>query len=237
MAEKPLGYRNFGSIPHLPNSRMGPGDHACSPGQERIATVRVRDKHDFVTVTEKLDGSNTGIAKIGREIVPLTRAGYRATDSPYEQHHLFHDWVMANENRFDAILEDGNRVCGEWLAQAHGTRYDLTGREPWVMFDLFLDAHQREATWEARYLADKYGFAVPHLLATEPVSVEEAMSRLGKFGFYGARDPVEGVVYRVERDGKCDYLCKWVRGDKVDGSYLESQTGEGPVWNWRPDAG
>jgi len=30
-----------------------------------------------------------------------------------------------------------------------------------------------------------------------------------------AIDPIEGLVYRVERKGKVDFLAKWVRPDKV----------------------
>jgi hypothetical protein len=52
------------------------------------------------------------------------------------------------------------------------------------------------------------------------------MENLGEYGFQGAIDKVEGVVYRVERKGKVDFLCKYVRPDKKDGCYLESETGK-----------
>jgi hypothetical protein len=51
---------------------------------------------------------------------------------------------------------------------------------------------------------------------------------LGTYGTYGALDPVEGAVWRVERNDKVDFLAKYVRPDKVDGSYFEGE----PVWNW-----
>lgn len=55
---------------------------------------------------------------------------------------------------------------------------------------------------------------------------------------YGATDPVEGCVWRVERRGVVDFLTKYVRPDKIDGSYLPKEIdgvmhGE-PIWNWRP---
>jgi len=71
MSVKPLGRKSYGSIGHLPNSRMGPADRKISEGQERIATAKARDKHDRVIVTEKLDGSNVGIAKVAGKIVAL----------------------------------------------------------------------------------------------------------------------------------------------------------------------
>ena len=72
---KPLGQKNYGSIPHMKHSRMGSGDHSCSEGQERIATKQARDYKDLVIVQEKLDGSNVGIAKVGGKIIALTRSG------------------------------------------------------------------------------------------------------------------------------------------------------------------
>ena len=88
---KPLGRKSYGSIPHLPGSRIGPGDHKCSEGQAKIATEKKRDKHDLIIVQEKLDGSNVGIAKINDDIIPLTRAGYLANTSPFIQHQYFWD--------------------------------------------------------------------------------------------------------------------------------------------------
>ena len=35
-SKKPLGRKAYGSIPHLPGSRIGPGDHHCHEGQRRI---------------------------------------------------------------------------------------------------------------------------------------------------------------------------------------------------------
>jgi len=61
--DKPLGRKSYGSIPHLPDSRLGVGDHHCHEGQSVICTERRRDKHDRIIVTEKVDGSNVAIAK------------------------------------------------------------------------------------------------------------------------------------------------------------------------------
>jgi hypothetical protein len=68
---KPLGIKNYGHIPHLPGSRMGPGEHHCDPGQARIATKTTRDRHDTVIVLEKLDGLNVGVARVDGTICPL----------------------------------------------------------------------------------------------------------------------------------------------------------------------
>lgn len=239
---KPLGRKAYGSIPHLPNSRMGPGDHKCSPGMERIATVKTRDKHDVVIVQEKLDGSNVAIAKHDGQILALTRAGYLATSSPYEQHHVFDTWVFQRRALFADMLDEGERLCGEWLALAHGTRYGLehqSPHSPFVPFDimrgtdraLFIEVFDRTMEW---------GFLAPTVINEymQPMDVETAMQRLEprpyQHGYRGALEPVEGAVWRVERKGKVDFLVKYVRSDKIDGKYLPEISGKPAVWNWQP---
>ena len=232
---KPLGHKSYGSIPHLPNSRMGPGDHHCSPGQARIATERARDRHDVVIVQEKLDGSNVGIAKLNGQIIPLTRAGYHANTSPYEQHHLFAGWVTKRWALFDALLVEGERICGEWLAQAHGTRYDLNkyGQQPFAAFDI-MRGMDRALFAEVSERTNQFGLEMPHALEIgPPMAVDAALAALNTYGYHGALDAVEGAVWRVERKGVVDFLVKYVRPDKKDGCYLESITGEPATWNWR----
>ncbi len=241
--KKPLGRKNYGSIPHLPNSRMGPGDHKCHEGQERIATIKARDKHDEIIVQEKLDGSNVGVARIGDSIVPLGRAGYTAASSPFLQHRLFSNWTYKNTERFMAVLEDGERLVGEWLAQAYGTIYDLP-HEPLVVFDLM--AGKERITYDDFHSRVYSYFVVPYLIHRgDPIAVKSAMKELGAYGHHGAVNPVEGVVYRIERNKLVDrhsgnrkrivdFLAKWVRPEKKDGVYLESVSGGEPVWNWQP---
>lgn len=232
MPDKPLGMKAYGSIPHLPGSRLGPGDHHVTEGQARICLVRPRDKNDLILVQEKLDGSSCAVAKINGVCVPLIRAGYPAISSRFEQHHLFAQWVYANYDRFNERLEEGERLVGEWLAQAHGTRYALT-HEPFVVFDLM---HGQERVPYDEFVKCTFPyFVLPNLLHYgTPFAIEDAMALLADGGDHGALDPVEGAVWRVERNGKVDYLAKYVRPNKIDGKYLPEITGSEPVWNWRP---
>ena len=64
---KPLGQKGYGTIPHLPGSRRGPGDKGVNDGQFRICCVKTPPdrKGDAVFIQEKLDGSNTGVVKLG----------------------------------------------------------------------------------------------------------------------------------------------------------------------------
>jgi hypothetical protein len=225
---------------------MGPSDRSCHAGQARIATEKARDQWDEIIVQEKLDGSNVGVAKLGAQIIPMSRAGYRAETSPYKQHKAFADWVLKPENwkRFNECLTEGERLVGEWLMQAHGTRYELK-HEPFAALDLMVE-HERICYDKLTDRLQPYGFVTPHLVHRgAPISVEEVMSKLGEHGFHGAVDEVEGAVWRVERrkptgrkgERKCivDFLVKYVRPDKEDGIYLSSVSGKEDVWNWKPN--
>jgi len=227
---KPLGQKAYGSIPHLPYSRLGTGDHHIEEGQALIATKQTRDKNDLIIVQEKLDGSNCSVAKVNGQIVALGRSGYLAETSPYEQHRIFANWVLSNEERFKKLLHEDERVCGEWLAQAHGTIYNLS-HEPFVVFDLIT---KNERTTYHNFLLRvlPLGFVVPNLIHIgQSLSIEKALKKIEVSG-HGAVDEVEGVVYRVERNGRVDFLTKFVKQSKVDGKYLPEINNGQTIWNW-----
>jgi len=246
MNGKPIGRKNYGSIPHLPGSRIGPGDHHCHEGQDRIACLKIRDKHDEVLVQEKVDGANVGIARIGDQLVPLSRAGYRADTSPYAQHHAFAAWVMSDCSRFLSVLQDGERLVGEWMMVAHGTRYSLP-HEPFVAFDL-MRGEERTPYDEFLTRIESGHFTTPTLLHRGgSLSIDDAMTALGTNGHHGALDPAEGCVWRVERNEKVsphsperrrrvDFLVKYVRPDKVDGCYLDMPKPLENVWPGKAEA-
>lgn len=233
---KPLGRKNYGHIGHLPGSRLGPGDHRVPDGQARICLTKTRDKHDVVIVQEKLDGSNVGVALHDGQILALGRSGYLAQTAPYEQHQLFAAWVREREQRFRMVLAPGERIVGEWLAQAHGTRYALR-HEPFVAFEIMVGETRLLFETVQRRL-ESGGFIMPHLLGWDAraISLDEAGAMLGHYGHHGALERAEGMVYRVERQGKVDFLAKYVRSDKQPGCLLPEETGQPAVWNWRPVA-
>jgi hypothetical protein len=175
-------------------------------------------------VQAKLDGSCVSIARLtDGSLVALGRAGYMASTSPHEMHHLFADWVAQREHWFE-FLKPGERVVGEWLAQAHGTRYDLFGRVPFVAFDIM----REDVRLPFLEFTSRLGALIPYPhTMVGPMLPEVALANLDH---YGAEHP-EGVVYRVEAEGRVEFLAKWVRADKVDGSLLGGE----PVWNWRPE--
>lgn len=218
---KPLGHKSYGSIPHLPGSRRGPADRGLTEQQAKMCTERAIKKHgvtDICIVQEKLDGSNVAVAKLDGNILPLGRAGYLAWTSPHRMHRVFAEWVTRNQDRFADVLEEGERLCGEWLWQAHGTRYDLP-HEPFVAFDLMRGTTRAPYTQLEQRIRGK--FVIPRVLQLgDPCPVKRAMELLGTYGYHGALDPAEGAVWRVERADKVVLVAKYVRPDKVDGVYL-----------------
>jgi hypothetical protein len=117
--------------------------------------------------------------------------------------------------------------------------------EPFVVFDLMvgIERHIYDELLERTALGE---FVTPKLLHRgSPLSIEDAMKALNVYGFHGALDPVEGAVWRVERNElvsrnrgdrrwMVDYLVKYVRPDKVDGIYLPEVSGQPAVFNWQP---
>jgi hypothetical protein len=226
MNTKPLNRKAYGSIPHLPNSRLGPADHCISEGQANICTVQTRDHFDNVIVQEKLDGSCTAVALVKGELVALVRPGFTAQSSPFPMHQMFARWVNDREDQFQSVLEPGERVVGEWLAQVHGTVYTEMV-SPWAVFDVF-DAGNSRLLYSDMLTKLNDLFFTPTLLHQGyAMPVHVAMPRIKPLTLWKSDDP-EGVVYRVERKGRVDFLAKWVRPDKIDGEFLDQD-----MWNWR----
>jgi len=226
---KPLGHKAYGSIPHFDGSRMGPADKHCNEGHQRIMTQKARDWHDLIIVQEKVDGSNCSVANIDGVIYALTRSGYKAITSPFEQHHYFDRYVYKYVDLFRRIIYPGERIVGEWLLQAHGTRYNLP-HGPFVAFDIMKEHDRMPYIEFIKRIGDS--FPTPRLIHIgQPMKLRHAVDAIKSSG-HGAVDQVEGVVYRCEREGVVDFLCKWVRPDKKDGIYLPEVSGKDAVWNY-----
>jgi hypothetical protein len=221
----------YPSIPHLPGSRAA-SDRVLQPAQARRFVDASYVSTDVVIVEEKLDGSCVLVAREGDAIVAYGREGGRAELSLNEGRRAFAAWVAANEARFREVLIDDVRIAGEWLALAHGIRYDLP-HEPFVVFDVFCK-EERASREEVRWRCKRATLTMAGLVHEGgPIAIEDAVKKLGR-GFSGAREAPEGVVYRIERKGRVIDVAKWVRSDKRDGELLPENTGREAVWNWRP---
>jgi ATP-dependent RNA circularization protein (DNA/RNA ligase family) len=229
---RPLGRKNYGSIPHLSSSKLGEGDHYVEKGMEGILTEKKRDKHDVIFAHEKYDGSNIGVGKRNGKIFALTRSGYEAKTSRHKHHHFFSDWVYRREKLFSEMLNEGERITGEWLLQAHGLKYKIES-DPILFFDYFTPKNERILQADLRQITGKYGLNMPRLLSEgEPITVSKLLPvlNLKTQGVESEGNP-EGIIFRVERKGKVDFLAKWVRSDFPTGIYCIHIEEENLVWN------
>lgn len=219
-------HKNYNSIPHLSTSKLTEqADKKINEKQEKILTQHPRDWKDLIIVTEKIDGSNVGVVKHDGKLVAVSRSGYSLENSRYRHHRAFQQYVYKNESKF-SWLPEGWRVVGEWCIQAHGTLYDISEESPFVAFDIIMPENETLIYIDFLKLCTKYSIPmVPLLHIGQPISIKNAIKLLGD-GYYGNPEKPEGVVYRVERENKVDYLAKWVRSGKEDGKYLGSIT-----WN------
>jgi hypothetical protein len=226
---KPLGGKAYGSIPHLPGSKhTDVSDRGLDEKGAKWFTDYSSNK-DYWYLLEKLDGSSVCVADIGGSLIPLTRSGYSAKTSRYEQHQIFHKWVNENILKFNHLM-DGHKINGEWLYQAHGTRYDIFERNQlFVAFDYFIDDIRQPYKTLVDYCRE-FGLCHAPILyeGHSGIDIKMANNLLGEFGKWGARELAEGCVWRWERFG-CEKLkkypimmAKFVRPQKEVGKYLKS---------------
>lgn len=105
---------NYPTIQHLPKSKMRDGDDKCLNQREvDWITVRTRLQSDVVIVTEKVDGCNVGVIKKDYKLYPIIRKGYDVRTNENDWIREFANFVKINAHRFDCLLKNGERICGE----------------------------------------------------------------------------------------------------------------------------
>ena len=230
---KPLGKKAYGSTPHLLGSRLGPADHSITESQTELFTG-IRKRHgDRFIVTEKIDGSCVSIAKHDNDILSLSRSGYLASDCPYEVHKAFNRWTLQRKSRLSILLLNGERLVGEWLYTAMGTKYLIDDPERLLIGFSIINEKGRIPFDEFKSRMTDTGLLQAHVISDGPaISPEEAMAYLGSNGFHGALDGTEGAVWVHESKGKFQSIAKFVKHDKIDGKYIPSISGKDEITNY-----
>ena len=215
--EKVLGFKNYGSTPHLLNSRLGKHDKYITQGQHDIIFKKPR-KGDLFLVTEKYDGTNAGVARVNGQLVALTRSGYLAKESEYEHYRIFAEWVQKYNHLFKGLPE-GYRVIGEWMSKRISLLYTIHGEHAlFVAYDGFNASNKR-----CEYISSFSGVLARGIAkGNEALNHDELCFRL----FNVPRNQIytfkpEGYVVKVFRNGVFDYQAKWVRDDFEAGLFLE----------------
>jgi RNA ligase len=219
----------YPKIPHLPGSRTGIRDRHCTIELAKRLLEKSKPG-DTVIVQEKLDGSNVIVSMVDGQLVALGRDGKLCRNSRNTNRRAFAVWLEENQDRF-GWLKNLERLACEWLPVAHGTRYDLP-HEPIVALDFFDAAGTRATLNELQQKISDSSLQIPHILHVgNAISLENALIKLGTFGFHGALDTSEGLVYRLERENKFLMQAKFVRHEKIDGLYLSDHTGLDDIYN------
>lgn len=211
-------YKNtkYPSIPHLPNSKYGKDDKGIHAGMAQYCISKYRPDTKII-VTEKVDGSNVSIINEDGVIKALSRGGYLAEHSNYEHHRNFASYVNDHYYYLLNRIPQGERVVIEDLTVPHGTIYKNAPRH--LVIDWKLE--------KGRKLWDDYEdlLGMPRIKTIYsgliPISVDDIKKAMPKKGFYKSKEGYEGLVYRVEREGKFDFLAKWVRHDYTPLKYLK----------------
>jgi hypothetical protein len=221
---KAITGKNYGSIPHLLDSKLGKHDKYLHKGQDAIIRKGGRNRHDMVHASLKIDGTNVGVLRQGEDLIPLQRKGYDCRTSPYKQHHKFAEFVDEHRAQFFHLLNDGERVVGEWIYQASGIIYNVECL-PFLPFDLFSCSQRIPWAELVIRVATNSDFETPPSISygydDAPKGHAEIMKIIGPPCMaipVGVQH--EGLVYRVEKKGMFDFMGKWVRSDFIPGKYL-----------------
>jgi len=197
--------KSFATIQHLLGSKMiDAEDKLLGTEQIKWLTQRRRVNTDMVIITEKLDGMNAGVLRRGDFLHPLIKKGYDCRANPLPWINAFADFVEINDSRFMRVLNDGERICGEWMIKTHTLSYKLP-HEPFVAFDIIKDS-ERLPYLILRERAALSNFVTAGLIHMgEAIPTEMALQILGG-GYHGVIGEPEGLVYRYE-DSQRRYIC------------------------------
>jgi len=239
VSEKIMGKvipRNFGNIKHLTGSRLkDSGDTILEESIQPFFTEKLQfAKRDKLYITEKVDGANVGVYKKDGILYPIMRKGYDVRSSDYKFLHRFANFVSDNAARFDALLTDGERVCGEWMIKTHSLFYSMP-HEPFIAFDIIKGINRPVRPTFSEVLArlTAQGFTTANLIHEGgAISVEEALRLLGN-GAHGCQSIPEGIVYRYERDGTFETAAKFVSNLNVGGDFMDDGNAYNTWINWR----
>lgn len=228
MKNRPLGKDAYGSIPYMLDCWEDQRAKYIDKGQDNILTVNKRNNHDTIWVTEKYDGSNVSIANVEGKIYPLTKTGYLARTSKYKHHLAFARWVELNQHYLKLFIPDGFRLCCEWLLKRHTLEYEFlinTQECSIVAFDLIENESNDRLSYLDFYSLDTWLIPKARLLhcgnSIKPKDLILKLNGDHDHKIQSAPDnKPEGLIYRLERHGKVDFLAKWVRSDFVAGKFL-----------------
>ena len=205
---------SFFRFPHTPHlAWLGEG----VPRDDKVLSRLEAEKFLSYTVTveEKLDGANLGIAVDAAGDFRLQNRGQYLLSPFHGQFTRLDMWLRDKADMlFDALNPD-LIVFGEWCAARHSLDYDLLP-DWWMVFDVydrsagrFWSADRRNA-WAA-----EHGLVTVPTLAAGRFQLQELVRLVEERSSNFRQGPLEGIVVRSNGTEWTDSRAKLVRADFV----------------------
>jgi hypothetical protein len=232
---KPLGGKVFPKVPHLSFSKLGSGDHFIDANHEKACTQEL-PKGCRLILQPKSDGACVAAFNDGKNIVALGRAGYLARESEHAHIREFAEYVKYRESDFREVLTPYSYLCSEWIWQRHSVKYKNS--DPLIVFDLFQwektnsstsnkmgFEHIRQSYLSQNCILISAYFQTPHPIhfgerAINQKELDVLVRSYNQNPQHGELEPVEGVIYRMEKPDKHWFCAKFVTSTFQPGRFI-----------------
>lgn len=184
-------------------------------------TERVKELGDFITLTEKMDGSNLVFFKKDGELWIGLRNNIVSYSEIEEVKDLLYrdlyNWLKENGENLQAELNDGSAICGEWMAMGSTNYPKDAWTKKWYMFAK-ANINDDFKLQSLKYDHDLFIYPfvsreIPAYLGVVPVvaNIQMLPTKAILDGIYEeytgkVNRPVEGFVISYR-----DTICKYVR--------------------------
>jgi hypothetical protein len=212
--------RNFGSIPHLPGSRMKDADDVSLDINQVDSFIRkTREPYHKIRIMEKIDGSNSGVLKRNGLLYPINRKGYDVRSIPsnilaHKVMYTWAKWVNEHYDLYDSLLDEGERLVFENCIVQHTLRYRFGKQEPVFLLAKYDKNNQRIPFDDYINIAKQNNIRTPHLFTTGCALPPDVILQ-NHGSMVGGRDGIEGLVYYYEENGAITGLAKYVSNDLI----------------------
>ena len=157
---------------------------------------------------------------------PINRKGFdvRSYYSRYDGLETllsFAKYVEDNAELFNSMLNPGEILCGEWMHKRHTLEYHLK-KDPFIAFDIITGSDAKNIEkFHLKYTdfldrVNYYGIEHTTCIYNVAMDPKDAYKLLlPTNGYHGCLEEPEGVVYRLEINGKFASFAKYVANNKL----------------------
>jgi len=219
-------------LPDYPRTRHVP----WKPNASRDDLVATYDEFrpafisENVEITEKVDGSNCGMALFDGEPVirnhnHILRKGYVKETPAKKQFSSVFNWFYENKDKFDALNGQGPfGVFGEWMIAQHGLEYN--NLPSWfIAFDLYnYETSNFVSPKTARPILINAGFTVvPQLYFGKLKDFEQLEELANQPSLFTSKANREGIYIKVSDTQWVTNRYKMIREGFIQGGLWNSK--------------